>query len=119
MLKPAWDGEDVALLEKFPDLQFLLRRIFDPAVNTAGGFQRRDIFVAIFLERLECDGAVPFLFAHRQKVFGRIRHQGDVLEKKNVGVASKCGLIWQRRQFLLKLLPKFLERARRAIGCAV
>src|SRR6266508_6508334 len=109
MLKPTWDGKDVPLLEKFPDLKFFLRRVFDPIADVVGDFQRRFVFVMIFLERLECDGTVPFLSAHRQKVFRRIGHQRDIFEKKYVSVAPKCSLVRERRQFLLKLLPKISQ----------
>src|SRR4029450_8399800 len=84
VVNPTRDSEDVALLEKLPDLKFLLRRVFDPTVDVVGNFQRRYVFVTIFLERLEREGAAPFVSAHRQKVFRRIGHQRDIFEKKYV-----------------------------------
>ena len=108
-----------ALLEKFPDLQFFLRCFFDPIVDVVGSLKRRHIVVSIFLERLESDSAVPFLSPHRQKVFRRIRHQRDVVEKKYVGVAPKSGLIRQRRHHFPELFAKTFQRVRCTISCAV
>src|SRR5437016_4790929 len=119
MLNPIGNSQDAALLEKCADLKFFRCRVLDPVSNVVGDLKRWHIFVTVFLECLESDGSVPFLSAHRQKFFRRIGDQRDILEKENVGVASKGDLIRQRRQDSSEFFAKMFERVRRAISRAV
>ena len=61
MLDPIRHAENAALVEKFSDLKFLRGRVFDPAVDVVGDFQRRHIFVPVLLVSFERDCAIPFL----------------------------------------------------------
>src|SRR4029453_7742750 len=119
MLDPIGDGEDAAFFKKSSDLKLLRCRVLDPIVNVVGDLKRRHILVTVFLESLESDSSVPLLSAHCQKFFRRIGDQRDVLEKENVSVASKSGLVRQRRQHFSKFFAKTVERIRRTISRAV
>src|SRR4029077_14380677 len=77
----------------------------------------RDVAISFLFVSLERNGAVPFLLAHGEKFFRRIRHQRDVLKKENISVATERSLLRQRREFVLQSLPKFLKRICRALDC--
>src|ERR1051326_1127104 len=49
MLYPIGDTENAALRQKFPDRQFLCRRILDPVIEVVGDFERRHLLVPILL----------------------------------------------------------------------
>ena len=116
MLHPIGNAEGAALNQKFPDRQFLRRRIANPVVDVVGDFQRRHVFVPVLLVSFERDCAIPLLFSHSQKFFRRKRHQRDVAQKPDVSVATKRGLLRKRWQLLLELLLIFLQRIRCAFA---
>ena len=109
MLNPIGHGENRVRPEKFADLQFPGRCVRDPIIHVVCDLQWRDIFVPVLFIRFERDRAVPFLPAHGEKLFGRIRHERDIPEKEQVGIAAQRGFVRQRGQDLLKMRAEFFE----------
>src|SRR4029077_19073940 len=98
MLEPVGNGQNVALLKKFSNLEFFSRGVGHPIVDVVGNFQRRQLLVPVVFVSFERYGAVPFLFTHRQNFFRRIGIERDILEKEQVGIAAKRSLLRKRWQ---------------------
>jgi len=119
VLDPIRHREDAAFFEKFPDLEFFIRRVLDPAVDVGRDFKQRHIFVPVFLVRFKGDRSIPVLSSHRQQFLRRERHERDVPQKPNVGVSAERSLLRKLRQSLFELLLELLQRVRRALACAI
>ena len=98
------------LIEEFADSQFLRRCVLDPIVDVRCQLEWRDVAVSFLFVSLERDGPIPFLLAHRQNFFGRIRIECDVLEKEDESIAAQRGLLRERRQHLLQMRAKMFQR---------
>src|SRR6266550_7438714 len=117
MLQPGGHGENSVFVEELANLRFLGGRISYPAIGILRELKWRDIFVALFLIAFKRYRPIPFLLSHRQNLFGRIRVEGDVFEKENVGVTPERRLFWRRRQSVLQNCSKTFQRISRTIRC--
>src|SRR6266704_2402763 len=110
MLQPTRHGKNPVFVEELANLRFLSGPIIYPAINVLRELEWRDIFVAFYLIAFKRYRPVPFLLSHRQNLFGRIRVEGDVFEKENVGVTPERRLFWRRRQSVLQNCSKTFQR---------
>src|SRR5437763_12425375 len=117
MLQPTGHRENAVFVEELANLRFSDRCIFYPVIGILRELKWRHTFVAFFLIAFECNRPVPFLLSHRQDLFGRIRIEGDVIEKKNEGITPERRFFWRRWQSVLQISSKIFQRVRRAIGC--
>ena len=116
VLDPAGHSEDTVLVEELSNLRFLGGGISYPAIRILRELKCWDIFIAFFLVGLKGNRPIPFLLSHRQNLLRRIRIEGDVFEKENVGVAPERRFFWRRWQSVLQICSKLFQRIGRVIA---
>src|SRR5207248_10183090 len=84
------------------NLEFFRGRVFDPVIDVVRDFQRWHFFVSIRFVSFERNRAAPFLTSHGKQLLWRVRHERDFLEKENIRVAPKSGLVRKRWDRLLR-----------------